>query len=144
MHKFQLSSTSTQSNPDLFSPETYSTVSNVSVGRLRRHGSESADAQADLGLRCQHMTWTNLLPWRDILKVGYWKPANFHQAHNINWCIYHRYWDPLTSYHTCPKIWTNPFHYLLRNLNSAGWVANSVDSDQMPWMRHLIWVNTVC
>ena len=47
--------------------------------------------------------------------------------------IYPKYWDALTSDHTCPKIWKSLFYYQLMCLyNSAGWVANSVDPDQTP------------
>ena len=31
----------------------------------------------------------------------------------IKYCIYHMYWDSLSTYHTCPKIWNSPFYYLL-------------------------------
>ena len=27
--------------------------------------------------------------------------------------IYPKYWDTLSTYHTCPKIWNSPFYYLL-------------------------------
>ena len=36
-----------------------------------------------------------------------------------------------TPYHTCPNIWTSPYDYLLMCLQTAGWVADSVDPDQM-------------
>ena len=42
-----------------------------------------------------------------------------------------KYLDTLTIYHTCPKIWSSPFCYLLLCLKYiARWVANSVDPDQ--------------
>ena len=44
--------------------------------------------------------------------------------------IYPKYWDILTKYHTCPKFLT-PVYHLLMGLKIAGWVANSVDPDQM-------------
>ena len=39
-----------------------------------------------------------------------------------------KYWDNLPLYHTYPKLCTSLFYYLL---NIAGYVANSVDPDQM-------------
>ena len=33
---------------------------------------------------------------------------------SLTWhCIYPKYLDTLKPYHTCPKIWTSPFEYLL-------------------------------
>ena len=42
------------------------------------------------------------------------------------------------SYHTSPKSWRGQFYYLFMYLQSACWIANSVDPD------HLIWVYSVC
>ena len=36
------------------------------------------------------------------------------------------------TYYTKDKICTNPFYFRLTCLNTAAWVANSVDPDQMP------------
>ena len=38
----------------------------------------------------------------------------------------------IIPYYTCPKFWLSPFYYLLICLKTTGWVANSVDPDQMP------------
>ena len=46
--------------------------------------------------------------------------------------IYINYCDILTPYHTFSKIWTSLFPYLLKCLKTAGWLANSLDPDQMP------------
>ena len=35
-----------------------------------------------------------------------------------------------TRYHSCSKIWTRTIYYLMLCLKIAGWVANSVDSDE--------------
>ena len=29
------------------------------------------------------------------------------------YCIYLKYWNTLSTYHTCPKIWNSPSYYLL-------------------------------
>ena len=54
------------------------------------------------------------------------------------YCIYPKYLDTLTPYSACPKIWRKKkkkkkvyFTTYWFVLNSAGWVANSVDPDQM-------------
>ena len=36
-----------------------------------------------------------------------------------------------TAYHTCSKIWTSTIYYPMFCLKIAGWVANSVDPDEM-------------
>ena len=51
---------------------------------------------------------------------------------------------PYCLNHICPKIWTNPLYFQLTYLETSGWVANSVDPDQMPHMPHLIRVYTDC
>ena len=35
------------------------------------------------------------------------------------------------SFYNCPKISTNPFYYLSMCLNTAGWVEESADPDQI-------------
>ena len=40
-----------------------------------------------------------------------------------------KYWDTLSSYPTCSNIWTSLLFCWYTN--SAGWLTNSVDSDQM-------------
>ena len=45
---------------------------------------------------------------------------------------YPKYWYTLTPYHTCPKIWTSPFYYLVTLVQIAGCVANSVNPHPMP------------
>ena len=32
---------------------------------------------------------------------------------NVVFHIYPKYWDTLSTYHTCPKNWKSPFYYLL-------------------------------
>ena len=43
-----------------------------------------------------------------------------------------KYSDTSTHYHTCSKILTSTTYYSMLCLKIAGWVANSVDSDEMP------------
>ena len=45
--------------------------------------------------------------------------------------IYPKYLDTLTPYHICSKIWTRTIYYPILCLKIAGWVANSVDPDEM-------------
>ena len=66
------------------------------------------------------------------------KDYDHEYLHKIEWATYFtylpfypNYWDTF-SYHTHPKHWTSPFYDLLMSLKTAGWVANSEDSDQMP------------
>ena len=46
--------------------------------------------------------------------------------------IYNKYSYTLISYHTCSKILTFVFHYLLICLYNADRIANNVDPDQTP------------
>ena len=46
------------------------------------------------------------------------------------YCIYPKYSDTSTPYHTCSKIWTSTIYYLLLCLKIAGCVANSDDPDE--------------
>ena len=46
--------------------------------------------------------------------------------------IYLKYSDTSTPNHICSKIWTSTIYYLMLCLNIAGWMANSVDPDEMP------------
>ena len=55
-----------------------------------------------------------------------------HWTVNKRYCIYPKYSDTSTPYHTCSKIWTCTIYYLLLCQKIAGWVANSVDFDEMP------------
>ena len=50
----------------------------------------------------------------------------------------------VSLYHTCLNIWTHSFYALLMCLNSAGWVANSVDPDQMPHSGSKLLVRPIC
>ena len=45
---------------------------------------------------------------------------------------YPKYSDTSIPYHTCSVIWTTTIHNLRLCLKIAGWVANSVDPDEMP------------
>ena len=54
IHRIRSYCTSAKYNPSLCSPFIHSVVSNDSVHRQGRPGSDCADAQADLGLHCQH------------------------------------------------------------------------------------------
>ena len=38
------------------------------------------------------------------------------KSKQIVYCIFPKYWDTLSTYHTCPKIWNSPFYYILRCL----------------------------
>ena len=59
--------------------------------------------------------------------------------------FYPKYWDTLHPYHTCPKICTRPFCYLLMCVKTAGWVANSVDlRSDTTFCGIWSWVYTVC
>ena len=59
--------------------------------------------------------------------------------------IYTKNWTPELLIRR-PKLWTNPFYYVLMCPQTAGWVANSVDPDQKPryaasdlGLRCLLW-----
>ena len=58
--------------------------------------------------------------------------------------IYPKYWDKLTPYHTCPKVWTTAFYLLLMCPKTTGCMANSVDLIRCCILRCLFWVYTVC
>ena len=45
-------------------------------------------------------------------------------------CVYPKYSDISTPYHTCSKILTSTIYYPILWLKIAGWVANSVDPDE--------------
>ena len=49
----------------------------------------------------------------------------------VFYCIYPKYWDNLTPYYTCPKVWTSSYYYLLMYLNIVDWLAENIDLDQM-------------
>ena len=44
--------------------------------------------------------------------------------------IYPKYLNIWTTYHTCSKIWTSLFYYLIMCPKIAGWVKSCVDPDQ--------------
>ena len=46
--------------------------------------------------------------------------------------IYPKYWDTLSTYHTCPNIGYRPLYHLLTCLSMLVCMENSVDPDQMP------------
>ena len=45
--------------------------------------------------------------------------------------VYPKYWNTLTLYRTCSKIWRSSIFLPAMCLLTAGWVANSVDPDQI-------------
>ena len=60
-----------------------------------------------------------------------------------------KYLDTLISHHTCPKILTSPIYCSWSVWKTAGWVANSVDPNQMPHPAPLgmglyCWLRPVC
>ena len=71
--------------------------------------------------------WLRLIPW--MMAESY--------------CIYRKYLDTSTPYHTCSKIWTCTIYYPLC-LKIAGWVTNSETLMRCHILQHLIWVYTVC
>ena len=44
---------------------------------------------------------------------------------------YPKYSNTTSPYHTSPNIRTNPFNYQLTGLETAGWVTNNLDLDQI-------------
>ena len=56
---------------------------------------------------------------------------------SLSYCIYPKYLDTLSTYHTCPKIWNSPLYYLLMCLKYCCVYGKHT-------LRHLIWVYTVC
>ena len=51
-----------------------------------------------------------------------------------NTILTHKYLDNLIPYHTYPKSWTSPFSLPFDvSEKIAGWLANHVDPDQMPY-----------
>ena len=48
------------------------------------------------------------------------------------YCIYPKYSDTSAPYHTCSEIWTSTIYYPMLCLKITGWMADSVDSDEMP------------
>ena len=59
--------------------------------------------------------------------------VSWYLVEDFRWlyCIYPKYLDTSIPYHTCSKIWTSTIYYPKLCLKIAGWVANSVDSDEM-------------
>ena len=61
---------------------------------------------------------------------------------NFLFCIYPKYWNTLSTYHICPKIWNSPFYYFLMCLKYCCMctvcVANRVDADQTPRSAALV------
>ena len=49
----------------------------------------------------------------------------------LHYRIYPKYSDTSTPYHICSKIWASTVYYPMLCLKIAGWVANSVDPDEM-------------
>ena len=73
---------------------------------------------SDLGPQCL---------FRPAQYVGFYHKNVLYWKTNLTFCmkmpfesIYIKYWDTLTPYHTCPKIWTSLFDYLLMCLKTAG------------------------
>ena len=54
-----------------------------------------------------------------------------HENIYYRYCIYPKYLDTSTPYHTCFKIWTSTIYYLMLCLKIAEWVAKSVHPDEM-------------
>ena len=50
----------------------------------------------------------------------------------LGYHIYLKYSNTSTIYNTSSKIWTSTIYYPMLCLKIAGWVANSVDPDEMP------------
>ena len=64
---------------------------------------------------------------------------------NNLWILYFpKYWDILSTYHTCPKIWTSSFYYLLMCLEYCCMYGKQCRLIRRRIRRHLIWVYTVC
>ena len=65
------------------------------------------------------------------------------------YCIYPKYLDTSTPYHSCPKIWTRTIYHLMLCLKNYWMSGKRVDPDETPrsaasHLRRLIWVYTVC
>ena len=63
-----------------------------------------------------------------------WLPGNVAKNCQLNgkYWIYPKYLDTSTPYYTCSNIWISTIFYPMLCLKIAGWVANSVDPDEMP------------
>ena len=93
-------------------PESMDTV--VYIDKRRMSRSDCMDANAHLDLRCLHST----------------QEPFYHVAHHMNFYIYPKYWDTLTTYLTSPKIWMSVLLHAVV-LKTAGLKANSGDLQQM-------------
>ena len=52
-----------------------------------------------------------------------------------------KYWDTLSTYHTCPKIWNNPFYYFLMCLKYC--CTCMYGKQCRPWSDTAFWLYTV-
>ena len=76
--------------------------------------------------------------------ISLWKHTLWYSLKiSTEYGIYPQYWDNISTYHTSPKIWNNPFYYLLMCLKYCS-MANSVDPDRCHILWHLVWVYNVC
>ena len=85
-----------------------------------------------------HILLTSICEILQLHRIAIGKNAcNFpHMSSFVEYKIYSTYWDILTHYNTCPKIWTSWFYYLWKNCQ---WVTNNVDHDQMLQNTCSIW-----
>ena len=97
-----------------------SVVSNDSVSRQGRPGSDRADAQADLGLRCPHMPrhilWGSISRYRSAYET-----AQFSNSLNAFHLIYSNF---ARNNHCLTLVLLNPdmsYLYIQRRSRSVGW-----------------------
>ena len=65
--------------------------------------------------------------------------TNFHGPKDVPATEVRLYLDTFNIYHTCPKIWTCPFSYLLMPLKIAGRVAKTIDlNNQGPVVQSIV------
>ena len=67
-----------------------------------------------------------------LMQRSYFCRRKYNSIYNSKYRIYPKYSVTSTPYHICSKIWTSTIHYPMLCLKNAGWVANSVDPDEMP------------
>ena len=82
-----------------------------------------------VGRTCQkvfYLTLQLMFPWRNKKNSGH----PFHSSRASVFIL--NIWNTSTFYHTCSRIKQSQFYHLLMCVKIAGWVPNSVDSDQMP------------
>ena len=146
MHRFRSSCTCAEYQSGICSPFIHSVVSNYFVSKQWRPWLDCTDAQADLGIRYQHMPkdtfWHGAVLIVLVLKCSH---EQFHVSGNIKKCSFG---------HVHPtKIHISLHIHTVWSKSSLGtfWIAEdakfltwTVKTDQTVQMRRLIWVFLGC